>query len=165
MRKLLSSGKRESPLREEEARRREKKNKKNFAMDPADCALEICPIEDAYIHYQPTIAGNSVYLALFGVLLIAQAILAPVYRTWGFSGSMVAGLVLEVLGYVARILFHDDPFNFDYFLMYFPFLSKDIYKEEKTEGQANTELAGTLSASVSDRSSSAPPCTFFSAAS
>ncbi|CBF84276.1 hypothetical protein AN2651.2 [Aspergillus nidulans FGSC A4] len=86
-------------------------------MNPADCTLETCPIEDAYIHYQPTIAGNSVYLALFGVLLIAQAILVPVYRTWGFSGSMVAGLVLEVLGYVARILFHDDPFNFDFFLM------------------------------------------------
>ncbi|KAL4996672.1 RTA1 like protein-domain-containing protein [Aspergillus recurvatus] len=86
-------------------------------MDPADCTLETCSIEDAYIQYQPTIAGNSVYLALFGALLVAQAVLAPTYRMWGFSGSMITGLVLEVLGYVARILFHDDPFNFDYFLM------------------------------------------------
>ncbi|KAL4899200.1 hypothetical protein BDW74DRAFT_183941 [Aspergillus multicolor] len=86
-------------------------------MDPAECTLDICPIEDAYIQYQPTIAGNGLYLALFGLLLVAQAILTPVHRAWWFSGSMIAGLLLEVLGYVARILFHDDPFSFDYFLM------------------------------------------------
>ncbi|KAL4914009.1 RTA1 like protein-domain-containing protein [Aspergillus aurantiobrunneus] len=86
-------------------------------MDPATCSLETCPIEDAYIQYQPTIPGNSVYIALFGALLIAQTLLCPVYRMWGFSGSMITGLILEVLGYAARILFHDDPFSMDYFLM------------------------------------------------
>ncbi|KAL3473687.1 RTA1 like protein-domain-containing protein [Aspergillus californicus] len=89
-------------------------------MDPESCTLATCSLEDAYIHYQPTIAGNSVYAALFGILLIAQIIQFPLYRMWGFSGSMIAGLVLEVLGYAARILFHDDPFSFDYFLMQVP---------------------------------------------
>ncbi|KAL4864582.1 hypothetical protein BDV12DRAFT_176017 [Aspergillus spectabilis] len=86
-------------------------------MNPEDCTLQTCSLEDAYIRYQPTIPGNSVYIALFGALLVIQAIQCPFYRMWGFSGSMIAGLVLEVLGYAARILFHDDPFNFDYFLM------------------------------------------------
>ncbi|KAL5335616.1 RTA1 like protein-domain-containing protein [Aspergillus crustosus] len=86
-------------------------------MDPETCTLQTCSLEDAYIQYQPTIAGNSVYLALFALLLVIQAIQCPFYRMWGFSGSMIAGLVLEVLGYASRILFHDDPFSFDYFLM------------------------------------------------
>ncbi|KAL4939083.1 hypothetical protein BDV06DRAFT_231281 [Aspergillus oleicola] len=86
-------------------------------MDPELCTLETCSIDDAYIHYQPSIAANSVFIALFGLLLVVQAVLTPVYRMWGFSGSMVVGLVLEVIGYAARVLFHDDPFNFDYFLM------------------------------------------------
>ncbi|KAG2009302.1 hypothetical protein GB937_007901 [Aspergillus fischeri] len=47
-------------------------------MDPGLCALDTCPIENAYIHYQPTIPGNSVYLALFGILLLTQLI-QPVF--------------------------------------------------------------------------------------
>ncbi|KAL4800111.1 RTA1 like protein-domain-containing protein [Aspergillus venezuelensis] len=86
-------------------------------MDPEQCTLDTCSIEDAYIHYQPSIAANSVFIALFGLLLVGQAILTPVYRMWGFSVSMILGLILEVIGYAARVLFHDDPFNFDYFLM------------------------------------------------
>ncbi|KAL2844061.1 RTA1 like protein-domain-containing protein [Aspergillus pseudoustus] len=86
-------------------------------MNPELCTLETCSIEDAYIHYQPSIPGNAIYIALFGILLVAQVVQAPLYRMWGFSVSMFAGLVLEVLGYAARILFHDDPFNFDWFLM------------------------------------------------
>jgi hypothetical protein len=62
--------------------------------------------------------------------MVAQAILIPIYRMWGFSGSMVAGLVLEVLGYVARILCHDDPFNFYYLLMYFSFPLEEEEEEE-----------------------------------
>ena len=30
---------------------------------------------------------------------------------------MAAGLILEVIGYLGRILLHDNPFNFDSFLM------------------------------------------------
>ncbi|CEL10936.1 hypothetical protein ASPCAL14043 [Aspergillus calidoustus] len=86
-------------------------------MNPETCTLETCSIEDAYIHYQPSIPGNAIYIALFGILLIVQAVQLPLYRMWGFSLSMIAGLLLEVLGYSARILFHDDPFNFDWFLM------------------------------------------------
>lgn len=87
-------------------------------MDPEDCTLATCSLEDAYMHYQPSIPGCSVYIALYGLLLVIQAIQCPIYRMWGFSGSMVIGLTLDIIGYVARILFHGDPFNFDYFLMY-----------------------------------------------
>jgi hypothetical protein len=86
-------------------------------MDPRPCTLDTCPIENAYIHYQPTIPGNSIYLALFGILLIAQLIQSFFFRMWGFAGAMAAGLTLEVAGYIGRILQHGNPFSFDYFLL------------------------------------------------
>lgn len=86
-------------------------------MNPKYCTLETCSLEDAYMHYRPSIAGCIVYIALYGLLLVIQTIQCPIYRMWGFSGSMVIGLTLDIIGYVARILFHGDPFNFNYFLM------------------------------------------------
>lgn len=86
-------------------------------MDPEHCTLDACPIQNAYIHYQPTIAGNSVYLALFGIFLFTQLIQSIFFRMWGFAGAMAAGLVLEVAGYTGRILQHGNPFSFDYFLL------------------------------------------------
>ncbi|KAH1617641.1 hypothetical protein KXV51_009563 [Aspergillus fumigatus] len=86
-------------------------------MDPEHCTLDTCPIQNAYIHYQPTIAGNSVYLALFGIFLFTQLIQSIFFRMWGFAGAMAAGLVLEVAGYTGRILQHGNPFSFDYFLL------------------------------------------------
>jgi hypothetical protein len=86
-------------------------------MDPGLCTLDTCPIENAYIHYQPTVPGNSIYLALFGILLVTQLIQSFFFRMWGFAGAMAAGLTLEVAGYIGRILQHGNPFGFDYFLL------------------------------------------------
>ncbi|KAH2293509.1 hypothetical protein KXV63_000637 [Aspergillus fumigatus] len=72
-------------------------------MDPEHCTLDACPIQNAYIHYQPTIAGNSVYLALFGIFLFTQLIQSIFFRMWGFAGAMAAGLVLEII-----IIYHGE---------------------------------------------------------
>ncbi|KAH1607698.1 hypothetical protein KXX44_008932 [Aspergillus fumigatus] len=71
--------------------------------DPEHCTLDTCPIQNAYIHYQPTIAGNSVYLALFGIFLFTQLIQSIFFRMWGFAGAMAAGLVLEII-----IIYHGE---------------------------------------------------------
>ncbi|KAJ6118911.1 hypothetical protein N7471_013531, partial [Penicillium samsonianum] len=41
-----------------------------------------------------------------------------VFRSWSYMLPIVAGLILEVIGYLGRILLHDNPFSFDAFLMY-----------------------------------------------
>lgn len=82
-----------------------------------DCTLQTCPLSDAYIQYQPNMAGNVFYLALFAILLIGQIGTGIVYRSWSFMVPMVAGLILEIIGYLGRILLHDNPFSFDDFLM------------------------------------------------
>jgi hypothetical protein len=85
--------------------------------DTDNCTLQTCPLSDAYVEYRPNMAGNIFYLALFAILLIGQIGAGVIYRSWSFMLPMVAGLILEVLGYLGRILLHNKPFSFDAFLM------------------------------------------------
>jgi RTA1 like protein len=82
-----------------------------------NCTVGTCPLSCAQVEYLPTIAGNAVYAATFGLLLIAQLGLGIKYKTWGFMVGMICGLILEVVGYAGRIMLHDNPFNFNNFIM------------------------------------------------
>jgi hypothetical protein len=69
------------------------------------------------VEYLPTLPGNAVYAAAFGLLLLAQIGLGIKYQTWGFMVGMICGLVLEVVGYAGRIMLHGNPFDFNKFIM------------------------------------------------
>ncbi|KAJ5345165.1 hypothetical protein N7452_003169 [Penicillium brevicompactum] len=86
--------------------------------NPDDCTLQTCPLSAAYIEYQPNLAGNTFFIAVFAVLLVCQIGTGIVFRAWTFMVPMVAGLILEVIGYLGRVLLHNNPFDFNYFLMY-----------------------------------------------
>ncbi|TQN68305.1 Sphingoid long-chain base transporter RSB1 [Colletotrichum shisoi] len=83
----------------------------------ANCTLELCPIEWSVLRYQPSIPASGIFIALFALGLIVHAIQGVRWRTWGFMASMVAGCVLEIVGYVGRLFVHDNPFDFEGFLM------------------------------------------------
>ncbi|KPM42163.1 hypothetical protein AK830_g4430 [Neonectria ditissima] len=83
-----------------------------------NCTVETCPLSCAQVDYLPTLAGNAVYAAVFGLLLLTQLGLGIKYKTWGFMVGMVCGLVLEVVGYAGRIMMHDNPFDFNNFIVY-----------------------------------------------
>ncbi|KAJ6011870.1 hypothetical protein N7499_013160 [Penicillium canescens] len=83
-----------------------------------ECTLQTCPLSAAYIEYRPNMPGNMVYLAIFAVLMVGQVGAGIKYRTWSFMVPMAAGLILEVIGYLGRVFLHNNPFNFDAFLMY-----------------------------------------------
>lgn len=86
-------------------------------IDPHSCTLATCSMDYAQIEYVPTFAGNLTYLIIFAIFLAAQCALVWKYRTWGFFVGMFCGLLLEILGYVGRIGLHDNPFNFDQFVL------------------------------------------------
>ncbi|RAH47682.1 RTA1 domain-containing protein [Aspergillus brunneoviolaceus CBS 621.78] len=83
-----------------------------------DCTLATCPIDLAYINYQPNIPANVLFLVIFGLLLAAQIALGTWFRTWTYMGAMTAGLILEILGYIGRVMMHSNPFDFNAFLLY-----------------------------------------------
>ena len=78
----------------------------------ANCTLATCPIQDSYFAYLPSLAANGTLLALFAFSLtcfILQAALSK--RFIGFTIAMVSGCILEVIGYVGRIMSHHNPFS------------------------------------------------------
>lgn len=83
----------------------------------ANCTVGTCPLSCAQVEYLPTVAGNVIYAAAFGTLLLAQLGLGIRYKTWGFMIGMICGLILEVVGYVGRIMLHSNPFDFNNFIM------------------------------------------------
>lgn len=80
------------------------------------CTLETCPLSMGIITYQPNIAANALFLALFGLMLFVQIGFGIRRKTWSFLVAMAFGLVLEVVGYVGRIQLHDNPFSFTFFV-------------------------------------------------
>jgi hypothetical protein len=50
--------------------------------------------------YRPTLAGNSLFAGIFGLLLIGQIWLGIKHKTWGYMIAMIMGLVrISILTY------------------------------------------------------------------
>ncbi|KAL2073396.1 hypothetical protein VTL71DRAFT_10720 [Oculimacula yallundae] len=86
--------------------------------NPELCTFETCDLSLASFLYIPTLPGNAIFAAIFGIYLVVQIYLGIKHKTWGYMTSMVIGLLLEIIGYVGRILLHNDPFNNNNFLIY-----------------------------------------------
>ncbi|KPI37650.1 Sphingoid long-chain base transporter RSB1 [Cyphellophora attinorum] len=71
-----------------------------------------------YVNYLPSVAGNAFFLAAFSVGLITQLFLGIRYRAWTFTGPMLVGIILEIVGYGGRIGMHQDVFSDSWFIMY-----------------------------------------------
>ena len=107
--------------------------------NPGFCTLQTCPYELdgkvlANTTYMPTLAGNALYTAIFGLLLTTQIFLGIHHRTWGYLYGMFGGLTLEVIGYGARLGMRTQMFTQNFFIMYLvcltigpAFLSASIY--------------------------------------
>ncbi|PWY86610.1 RTA1-domain-containing protein [Aspergillus sclerotioniger CBS 115572] len=98
------------------------------------CTLETCPMSYAHITYLPNLGGNAFYIALFALFIPVQCYLGIRHRTWGYLFGTICGLILEVLGYIARIYMRHNPFIDRWFIMYLvcltiapAFLSGAIY--------------------------------------
>lgn len=82
-----------------------------------DCPLKLDGIQLAIMTYRPSLAGNALFAAIFAVFLVAQLALGLRYKTRGFMIAMVCGMILEIVGYVGRILMRQHMFEFGYFVM------------------------------------------------
>jgi hypothetical protein len=107
----------------------------NSTFDSADCTLATCSVKEyGQIQYIPTLAGNAIYAGIFGVLLACQIFLGVRHKTWGYLVGMVFGLLLEIVGYVGRIMLNDNIFDKNSFIIYLigltigpAFLTASIY--------------------------------------
>ncbi|KAF4809839.1 Sphingoid long-chain base transporter RSB1 [Colletotrichum siamense] len=83
----------------------------------ANCTLELCPLEASLLKYQPSIPANSTFIALFALAMIIHSVIGFRAKTWGFTASVIGGCLIEIVGYVGRLILHDNPFSFGSFLI------------------------------------------------
>lgn len=98
------------------------------------CTLETCDISLGQMTYRPSLAGNAFFAALFATFIFIQIFLGVRTKTWTFMTATICGFALETVGYVARILLHNNPFDNNMFIIYLvcltiapAFLSGAIY--------------------------------------
>lgn len=78
----------------------------------AACTLATCPLSTSYYAYRPSLTTNSALLALFSLSLCGFILQAALSRRFvGFTVAMVSGCILEVLGYIGRVMSYHNPFN------------------------------------------------------
>lgn len=83
----------------------------------ANCTVELCPLEWSVFRYLPNIPANATFLSVFSLLLVIHLVQGIRYKSWAFMFCMSAGCALEIAGYVGRIMLHDNPFDFNAFLV------------------------------------------------
>lgn len=89
----------------------------------ADCNLKYCPVEWSVYQYRPSINVNMMFIALYGLLLVAHAYLGVRWRNAWFSTFMMAGCLFEMLGYVGRVQLYYNPWHFPAFLLQAVFIT------------------------------------------
>ncbi|PLB52470.1 RTA1-domain-containing protein [Aspergillus steynii IBT 23096] len=83
----------------------------------ANCTLSLCPLEASILRYKPSIPASCVCIAIFGLSLAVHTLQGWKARSWGFMASVIAGCILEIIGYVGRLIIYNNPFDFNGFLM------------------------------------------------
>jgi len=87
-----------------------------IAMSRRYCTVGKCPESWQTIEYRPNIGGNVFYMLCFFALISAQLWFGVRSKTWAFMGTMCAGILGEIVGYVGRIMLNNNPFLMNNFL-------------------------------------------------
>lgn len=79
----------------------------------ADCTAvsPLCPVKATTYGYYPNFGGNVFFTVFFGVLGALQIGYGIYFRTWTFMIALGAGALMEMAGYVGRVLMNSNPWN------------------------------------------------------
>jgi hypothetical protein len=79
------------------------------------------------ISFTPLLAANAILTTIFTVLLLVHMLLAiRFWRFYGYAFGMLGGLLLELLGYVAKVQLARDRSNKNAYIMYGPVCKDSI---------------------------------------
>ncbi|KAF4990917.1 hypothetical protein FDECE_14202 [Fusarium decemcellulare] len=94
------------------------------AVDTSNCTKVTpeCPVEYTTYGYYPNLGGNTFFLVFFLLLFVAQLYLGNRNKTWSYTAALATGTLFEVLGYVGRLIMHDNPWSSAGFIIQMLFL-------------------------------------------
>jgi hypothetical protein len=70
-----------------------------------------CPVELTTYGYYPKLGVNAFLLAWFAILFFASVAIGVWSKTWTYTLALGGGTLLETLGYVGRVMMHNNPWN------------------------------------------------------
>ncbi|THW77566.1 RTA1-domain-containing protein [Aureobasidium pullulans] len=70
-----------------------------------------CPVEATTYGYRPNQGANIFFCVVFGILFIAQLFLGIKARLKGFTFAVVIGCFGECVGYIGRLIMHNNPWS------------------------------------------------------
>ncbi|KAJ5710565.1 hypothetical protein N7488_004721 [Penicillium malachiteum] len=70
-----------------------------------------CPVEGTIYDYAPNAAASYAFCIIFGICSIVQILQMLKWRTWSFGIAMFLGASSEVIGYIGRILLHNNAYS------------------------------------------------------
>jgi len=79
--------------------------------DNSNCTVSVCPVELSVYGYRPSLAASGTLISLYALCMGVQIMLGFHYRTWWFMTCMVLGCIDEIIGYVGRILYWQNPWG------------------------------------------------------
>lgn len=82
----------------------------------ANCTLDLCPLEYSVYRYRPSLPANIVFIVLYALALLVHAYLGFRWKQIWFMVCVILGCLVEIVGYIGRILMHGNPFLFAGFM-------------------------------------------------
>ncbi|KAF2731130.1 RTA1-domain-containing protein [Polyplosphaeria fusca] len=70
-----------------------------------------CPLAGTTYGYYPELGPNAFFLALFALLFLWSLGVGIWSKTWTYTLALGGGTLLEALGYLGRVLMHNNPWN------------------------------------------------------
>ncbi|KAL1592265.1 hypothetical protein SLS60_011342 [Paraconiothyrium brasiliense] len=70
-----------------------------------------CPVEGTVYGYFPSLGWNAFFAAAFALAFILQIGLGIRYKTWTYMIGVGLGCLGETIGYIGRILMHNNPYD------------------------------------------------------
>lgn len=83
----------------------------------SDGVSELCPVEDTLFGSYLNTGASAFYTASYGLLLVAQFYLSTKSKAWSFSVWFAAGCMVEMVGWIGRILLSKNPWSFGGFVV------------------------------------------------
>jgi hypothetical protein len=71
----------------------------------------LCPVDQTIYGYYPSLPVNAFFCGAFGILLAIQLVQGLKFKTWTFMIAMGFGCLGEAIGYVGRIILHNNPWS------------------------------------------------------
>ncbi|MCJ1306959.1 hypothetical protein MMC25_000603 [Agyrium rufum] len=90
----------------------------SFYSELCNLTIPACPLVLAQQDYVPSLGANAFFAAIYGICMLINLFFGIRYKTWGFVVGMTCGLILEIAGYIGRIILHNNPFPQGGFLLY-----------------------------------------------